>query len=80
VNFIRDDLDFDAEVRIRGLLAIPTFLLSELLAYHGTGTIENTKWSPKLLGGGRTGGSNEAAPPPASTPDPPKKRRSLFGN
>lgn len=81
VDFIRDDLDFDAEVRIRGLLAIPTFLLSELLAYHGTGTIQNTKWSPKLLGGGRAGSGNEASPPPATMPqEPPKKRRSLFGN
>ncbi|MBK8040081.1 MAG: hypothetical protein IPK22_23560 [Verrucomicrobiaceae bacterium] len=80
VDFIRDDLDFDAEVRIRGLLAIPTFLLSELLAYHGTGTVSNTKWSPKLLGGGRGGGSNEASPPPATPQEPPKKRRSLFGN
>lgn len=78
VDFIRDDLDFDAEVRIRGLLAIPTFLLSELLAYRGTGTIENTKWSPKLLGGGRAG--SNATPPPAAAPEPPKKRRSLFGN
>ena len=71
VNIIRDEIDFDAEVRVRGLLAIPTFLLSELLGYRGTGTVANTKWSPKLLGGG----GREVAPPQ----EPPKKR-SLFGN
>lgn len=71
VNIIRDEIDFDAEVRVRGLLAIPTFLLSELLGYRGTGTVANTKWSPKLLGGG----GREVAPP-----QEPPKRRSLFGN
>ncbi|MBL9132139.1 MAG: hypothetical protein JNG86_13130 [Verrucomicrobiaceae bacterium] len=82
VNFIRDDLDFDAEVRIRGILAIPTFILSELLAYHGTGTVANTKWTPKILGGGGRPSAGEASPPPAAAPssEPPKKRRSLFGN
>lgn len=71
VDIIRDEIDFDAEVRVRGLLAIPTFLLSELLAYRGTGTVADTKWSPKLLGGG----SRDVAPPRQ-----PPKRRSLFGD
>ncbi|MBE7498085.1 MAG: hypothetical protein HS117_24355 [Verrucomicrobiaceae bacterium] len=79
VDFIRDDIDFDAEVRIRGILAIPTFLLSELLAYHGTGTVANTKWVPKILGGGARG-SNDTPPPSVTPAEPPKKRRSLFGN
>ncbi|MFM7604601.1 MAG: hypothetical protein ACKO8Z_05310, partial [Prosthecobacter sp.] len=43
VDIIRDEIDFDAEVRVRGLLAIPTFLLSELLAYRGTGTVADTQ-------------------------------------
>ena len=34
-----DDIDFDAEVRVRGILGIPLMLLSELFAFHGTGTI-----------------------------------------
>ncbi len=78
VNFIQDDIDFDAEVRLRGLLAIPTFLLSELLAYRGSGTISNTRWVPKLLGGGRPGAPGP--PPPAGSTEPPKQRRSVFGN
>ena len=92
IDFIRDDIDFNAEVRMRGL-GILLFPVTQLLAYQGTGTLKDTHWSPRIFGGGnkderapptdkmlqeaqRIGGS--PAKPKAETPAP--KQRALFGN
>jgi hypothetical protein len=92
VDFIRDDIDFNAEVRMRGL-GILLFPVTQLLAYKGSGTIGDTKWSPRIFGGGnkderkpptekelreaqRIGGN----PAKAKTPPAPQKQRPLFGN
>ncbi|WP_395737911.1 hypothetical protein [Prosthecobacter sp.] len=94
VDFIRDDIDFNAEVRLRGL-GILLFPVTQLLAYKGSGTIGDTKWSPRIFGGGnkderkpptekelqeaqRIRGS--PASPKATTPAPQPRQRALFGN
>jgi hypothetical protein len=92
LDFIRDDIDFTAEVRMRGL-GILLFPVTQLLAYKGSGTIGDTKWAPRIFGGGnkderkpptekelleaqRIGGS-----PPKQKADPaPPRQRALFGN
>ena len=66
----------DAEVTVRGLIGIVFLPISKVLTYRGTGTVSETKWSPKILGGARS----NAAPPPPAAGEEPKKRRSLFGN
>ncbi len=92
VDFIRDDIDFNAEVRMRGL-GILLFPVTQLLAYKGSGTIGDTKWSPRIFGGGN---KDERKPPtekelqeaqriggsPARPKAPPAqpKQRPLFGN
>ncbi|MDI1313499.1 hypothetical protein [Prosthecobacter sp.] len=92
VDFIRDDIDFNAEVRMRGL-GILLFPVTQLLAYKGSGTIGDTKWNPRIFGGGnkderkpptkrelqeaqRIGGN----PAKANTNPAPPKQRALFGN
>lgn len=92
VDFIRDDIDFTAEVRMRGL-GILLFPVTQLLAYKGSGTLQNTHWSPRIFGGGN---KDERAPPtdkmlqeaqriggspakPKAPPAPPRQRP-LFGN
>lgn len=92
VDFIRDDIDFNAEVRMRGL-GILLFPVTQLLAYKGSGTISDTKWSPRIFGGGnkderkpptekelqeaqRIGGGPARPKAPSSQP----KQRPLFGN
>ena len=75
IDFIKDDIDFDAEVTVRGLFGIVFLPISKVLTYRGTGTVSETKWSPKILSGAR---SNPTEATPAA--DEPKKRRSLFGN
>jgi hypothetical protein len=92
VDFIRDDIDFNAEVRLRGL-GILLFPVTQLMAYKGSGTIGDTKWHPRIFGGGnkdertppnenqleeaqRIGGS----PAKAKVNPPPPKQRALFGN
>ncbi len=91
-DFIRDDIDFNAEVRMRGL-GILLFPVTQLLAYKGSGTIGDTKWHPRIFGGGnkderkpptkkelqeaqRIGGN----PAKANTNPAPPKQRALFGN
>ena len=92
VDFIRDDIDFNAEVRIRGITGIVLLPVTTLLAYKGSGTVGNTQWSPRIFGGGNKDermpptemelreaqkiGGNPGRPPAA--PQPPK-RKPLFG-
>ena len=92
VDFIRDDIDFNAEVRMRGL-GILLFPVTQLLAYKGSGTIGDAKWSPRIFGGGN---KDERKPPtekelqeaqriggsparPKASPSQPRQRP-LFGN
>ena len=92
VDFVRDDIDFNAEVRMRGL-GILLFPVTQLMAYKGSGTLKDTHWSPRIFGGGnkderkppsekelreaqRIGGS----PPKAKTSTAPPKPRPLFRN
>ncbi len=92
IDFIRDDIDFNAEVRLRGL-GILLFPVTQLLAYKGSGTIGDTKWHPRIFGGG----NKDERKPPTETqlqeaqriggnPAKPKvspalpKQRALFGN
>lgn len=92
VDFIRDDIDFTAEVRMRGL-GILLFPVTQLLAYKGSGTLKDTHWSPRIFGGGN---KDERKPPtekelleaqriggspskPKASPAP-SKPRPLFGN
>lgn len=92
VDFIRDDIDFNAEVRLRGL-GILLFPVTQLLAYKGSGTIGDTKWHPRIFGGGN---KDERKPPTAKelqeaqriggnpakpkTSPPTPRQRPLFGN
>lgn len=91
IDFIRDDIDFNAEVRLRGL-GILLFPVTQLLAYKGSGTVGNAKWSPRIFGGGN---KDERKPPTekelreakkigggAKTGEMPSapKRKPLFGN
>lgn len=94
IDFIRDDIDFTAEVSVRGITGLVLFPVTKLLAYKGSGTIGDTHWSPRIFGGGNR---DDRRPPsaaelreaqriggPASksaqppTPAPPPKRKSLF--
>ncbi len=49
IDFINDDLDFTAQVRIRGLAGIVLMPFSELVEYRGTGSISKPKWHSTLL-------------------------------
>ncbi len=75
INFIKDDIDFDAEVSVRGLTGLVLFPVTQLLAYRGSGTVTDTKWSPRILSGGKS-----AVPADTPPPQTPTKRKSLFGN
>jgi hypothetical protein len=91
IDFIRDDIDFNAEVRLRGL-GILLFPVTQLLAYKGSGTVGDAKWSPRIFGGGN---KDERKPPTEEelreaqkiggnpsqrmSEPPPPKRKPLFG-
>jgi len=91
IDFLRDDIDFNAEVRIRGLTGIVLLPVTTLLAYKGSGTIGDTRWSPRIFGGGNKDerkpptemelreaqeiGGNPGRPAPAAPP----RRKPLFG-
>lgn len=62
IDFIRDDIDFNAEVSVRGLGGLVLFPVTKLLVYKGSGTISNTRWSPRIFGGGNR---DERRPPTA---------------
>jgi hypothetical protein len=51
IDFINDQLDMNAQVRVRGLPGIVFLPFSELLEYKGTGDTANPKWEAKLLRG-----------------------------
>ncbi len=51
IDFINDQLDMNAQVRVRGLPGLVFLPFSELLEYKGTGDTANPKWEAKLLRG-----------------------------
>lgn len=63
IDFIRDDIDFNAEVSVRGITGLVLFPVTKLLAYKGSGTISDTHWSPRIFGGGNR---DERRPPSAA--------------
>ncbi len=63
IDFIRDDIDFTAEVSVRGITGLVLFPVTKLLAYKGSGTISNTKWTPRIFGGGN---KDDRRPPSAA--------------
>lgn len=92
IDFIRDDIDFNAEVSIRGITGLVLFPVTKLLAYKGSGTVSDTKWTPRIFGGGN---KDDRKPPTemqlreaqkiggnpskaVQEPSPPK-RKPLFG-
>lgn len=51
IDFLRDILDMDAQVRVRGLPGIVFLPFSELLEYKGTGSVSDPRWEAKLFRG-----------------------------
>lgn len=49
-QFLKDALDCDARVNVRGIAGVLLFPVSKLFEYHGTGSLKDTKWGPKILG------------------------------
>jgi hypothetical protein len=96
IDFIRDDIDFKAEVSVRGLTGIVFFPITKMLGYKGSGTVGNAQWSPRIFGGGNKDErkpptemelreaqkirGNPAQPTGQPEPAPPPKRKSLFRN
>lgn len=65
IDFIRDALDLNAQVRVRGLPGIVFLPFSELLQYHGDGSISEARWTAKLLKGVSGDSRQDARPPPS---------------
>lgn len=63
IDFIRDDIDFTAEVSVRGITGLVLLPVTKLLAYKGSGTIGDTRWSPRIFGGGNR---DDRRPPSAA--------------
>jgi hypothetical protein len=61
VDFMRDEVDLNAQVRVRGLPGLVFRPFSELLEYRGSGSVNDTKWKSQLLSGTRK--MDERAPP-----------------
>lgn len=93
IDFIRDDIDFNAEVSVRGIAGLVLFPVTKLLAYKGSGTVGNARWTPRIFGGGN---KDERKPPTdeqlreaqkiggmpqrSTGSAPPPRRKPLFGN
>jgi hypothetical protein len=58
---MRDEVDLNAQVRVRGLPGLVFRPFSELLEYRGSGSVNDTKWKSQLLSGTRK--MDERAPP-----------------
>ena len=71
VDFIKDDIDFEAQVRVRGITGIVLRPVSELLEYRGEGTAGKPQWhlNPFGIGGGRK--EKDGRKPPSADEQPP---------
>ena len=49
-DFLRDNLDMDARVNLKGPMGIVLFPVSKLFEYHGTGPLSEPVWKAKVLG------------------------------
>ncbi|MEZ5405138.1 MAG: AsmA-like C-terminal region-containing protein [Verrucomicrobiia bacterium] len=49
-NFVKDALDMDARINIKGPVGLVLFPVSKLFEYHGSGTLAKPIWKPKILG------------------------------
>ncbi|MDE1171113.1 MAG: AsmA-like C-terminal region-containing protein [Verrucomicrobium sp.] len=48
-DYVRNALDFDVRVNVRGIVGLLLFPVSKLFEYHGSGTLENPVWKSKIL-------------------------------
>jgi hypothetical protein len=48
-DMVKDDVDMNIRVNMRGIMGVPLFLLSKLFEYRGTGSLDDTKWEPKTF-------------------------------
>ncbi len=51
IDFLKDELDMNAQVRARGLPGLVLLPFSELLQYKGTGSVGKPNWESKILRG-----------------------------
>ena len=92
IDFMRDAVDLTAQVRFRGLPGLVFRPFSELLEYHGEGSVTDTQWRPSLLKGSKAAGRQPPsaegmraaeriageAPPPSPAPEPRRPPASMF--
>lgn len=50
VDFLNDEIDFEAQARVRGLPGLVLRPVSQLLEFKGEGTVGNPQWKPHLFG------------------------------
>jgi hypothetical protein len=73
INFLVDQIDMNAQVRLRGLPGIVLLPFSELLEYRGTGSVADTRWEAKLLRNvGQTGREDSSSRNTSPGPNPPE--------
>jgi len=48
-DYVQDKVDLDMRVNARGILGTALFPFSKLFEYQGQGTMNDTKWSPKVF-------------------------------
>ncbi len=48
-DMVKDEVDMNMRVNMRGIMGVPLFLLSKLFEYRGTGSLNDTKWEPKTF-------------------------------
>lgn len=48
-NYIKDDVDMNMRVNVRGVIGIITFPFSKAFEHRGTGSLADTKWEPKTF-------------------------------
>jgi hypothetical protein len=76
-NFIKDEVEFDAQARIRGLPGIVLRPVSELLEYQARGTIGDPAWKPRLFNLGKGAANTEAEKAADPMPEDERKRLRL---
>lgn len=68
IDFIKDDINFEAQARVRGLPGIVLRPVSELLEYKGTGTVGKPQWHLNPFG--ISSGKKEGQRPVPQAEDP----------
>ncbi len=48
-DLVKDDLDLNTRVNIKGVVGLLLFPVSKLFEYHGSGSMKEPKWNPKIL-------------------------------